>query len=279
MKTALKKSMTCLSFFYIFICSQYVFANGSASNEPVFFPSEHPLKNDHLTNANFRISLRRFQTDSIPIISKNSIIKPYDSSRTFKTETKSASYLHSLGKIGAIHTFSLLFLFSSSKEITNWEFEFGPELLRNAGKNLHKAWTRLPTLDNDPFITNYLHHPYAGSFYYNLVRNRGVSVLGSFEYAIIGSTIFEFITEAMFERPSIQDLISTPVIGSLLGEAIHQLTMHMSQNGFNFFEKIMVLITNPAYVFNHGFRVPSIQRKKELQEIRRKKNENVFKPV
>jgi hypothetical protein len=208
------------------------------------------------------------KTDSLP--------KPRnDSNRSFRPMKTGLLYLHSASKVGLIHAVSLISLFSVSKERTNWEYDFGPELFRHTGENLIKAWTSLPRWDDDPFITNYVQHPYAGSFYYNLVRNKGASWSTSFAFSVISSTVFEYFTEAMFERPSVQDLFVTPVIGSLLGEGSHQLTLSMARNGFNAVEKIAVLFINPAYVLNHGFKVPTESRRKQLKQSK----PNVFKPT
>ena len=56
------------------------------------------------------------------------------------------------------------------------------------------------------------------------------------------------------EQPSIQDLIVTPLAGSLLGELIHFGTVQMSRNGFKWYEKAFVCIFNPMFAINNGFR-------------------------
>lgn len=210
--------------------------------------------------------------------SGDSIYQPtHDSDYSFRPMKTFALYKHSAGKLFLSHALSLCFLFSSSKQKTNWEYEFGGDLFKHAGENLKTAWTRGPVWDNDPFVTNYVQHPYAGSFYYNLVRSRGATPGASFGYALIGSTIFEFLTEAFFERPSTQDLIITPVLGSLMGELSHQCTLQLGNNGFTVIEKILVFVINPAYVLNHGFKIPSADRRKQLKQLNN--NANVFKPL
>ena len=176
-------------------------------------------------------------------------------------------YLQSAWKIGISHAVSLAFLFSSSKKKNNWEDGFGSELFRHAPGNLQRAFTEVPAWDKDGFQTNYIEHPYAGSFYYNCIRNKGGSFFQSFGYAAIGSTLFEYVTEGMFEQPSIQDLVTTPVLGSLMGEGVHKLTMRLSRNGFTLPEKVIVLIANPSYWLNHGFKYPNGKNKKTLQLV------------
>ena len=46
------------------------------------------------------------------------------------------------------------------------------------------------------------------------------------------STGFEYLVESWSERPSIQDLIVTPVVGSILGELIYLATKEMRKDGF-----------------------------------------------
>lgn len=163
-------------------------------------------------------------------------------------------FLRALVPLGLSQTISLTVLFCSSKEKTKWEHNFGPELFRYVGSNLHKAWTSAPVLDKDPFLTNYIQHPYGGSVYYNLMRSQGCTRAVSFGMSVFGSTFFEYVTEAMFERPSIQDLVVTPVVGSLLGEVVHQITIKLVSRNFNIPKKVVVLIINPAYIWNHGFK-------------------------
>jgi len=174
-------------------------------------------------------------------------------------------FSHALGPIAISQVVSMLFLFSRSKEQNNWDHNFGRKLFNNAGVHLKNAWTKPPRWDDDPAITNYVQHPYAGSFYYNTIRNKGASPAQSFGIAFFGSTVFEYFTEAMFEQPSIQDLLVTPMFGSLMGEGAHQLTLKLAKNGFCTVDKIIVFVTNPAYVWNHAFSLPDSGKKASLQ--------------
>lgn len=106
----------------------------------------------------------------------------------------------------------------------------------------------------DDWQLNYIGHPIAGSYYYNSLRSQNASVFQSSLFATAQSFILEYIIEATPEKPSIQDLIVTPIAGAILGESTHLLTMNMRGNGFIFFEKVCVLILNPMFVINNGFR-------------------------
>jgi|GEM_PF-1855538 len=75
-----------------------------------------------------------------------------------------------------------------------------------------------PQIDEDDFVINYILHPYWGAAYYVRARERGYGQLNSFWYSVFLSTFYEAGAEALFEQPSIQDLIVTPVFGAWLGE-------------------------------------------------------------
>jgi hypothetical protein len=85
--------------------------------------------------------------------------------------------------------------------------------------SLSKWWdhVRHPRRDRDDHFINYVLHPYCGAAYYVRARERGYGNRQAFWYSVILSSAYEFGPEAMFEEPSVQDLIVTPVAGSLLG--------------------------------------------------------------
>jgi len=126
---------------------------------------------------------------------------------------------------------------------------------QDAIKHWKRAYTTPPVWDKDDFLVN-AGHPYAGAIYYNLVRSQGATMLQSFLYSTFQSVWWEYGIEAGAEQPSITDLITTSPIGSIFGELTHRATLKMAQNGFNSFgEKALVLILNPSYVLNNGFKV------------------------
>jgi hypothetical protein len=74
-----------------------------------------------------------------------------------------------------------------------------------------------PEWDHDKFYFNYILHPYAGAAYYMGARSCGFNVWQSLLYCSCISTIgWEFGIEAFMERPSIQDLFITPIVGMFL---------------------------------------------------------------
>jgi hypothetical protein len=146
---------------------------------------------------------------------------------------------------------SLGILLSMPEDVTHWTGGY----MASAKKNLKRAWTSAPVIDHDDWYINYITHPYAGSLYYNALRSQGAGRLPSFLFATFQSTMWEYVFEAVAERPSIQDLIVTPIAGAALGEGVHRLTLRMGRNGFSLVEKIITVILNPMFVANNGFRL------------------------
>lgn len=107
----------------------------------------------------------------------------------------------------------------------------------NAKIPLFSRWWRNvkagPVWDGDNPIFNYVLHPYAGAAYYMGARSCGFNCLGSFIYSFCISTFFwEYGFEAFNEIPSVQDLIITPCVGSLLGEGFYLIKRHIVANGY-----------------------------------------------
>lgn len=122
-------------------------------------------------------------------------------------------------------------------------------------KNFISAYTLPPVIDHDFWYINYLGHPYQGGFYFNNLRSQGVDFWTSAVFCLGQSLMWEYVLESAFEQPSIQDLISTPIAGVVVGELTHRVTIRMRKDGFNTIEKIVVCIINPSYAINNGFKI------------------------
>ena len=151
--------------------------------------------------------------------------------------------------IGGAELLGATVLILSPKEVTKWSHHWEQDAWRHVKRSLSK----LPVWDDDNWKINFIGHPIAGSNYYNSLRSQNASIFHSFLFATAQSFIWEYFIEATAEKPSTQDLFITPIVGSILGESINQLTMNMRRNGFNFFEKVFVIILNPMFVLNNGF--------------------------
>ncbi len=140
-------------------------------------------------------------------------------------------------------------LMLAPRSFTKWEDDFWED----AKANMKRAFNEPPVWDEDHWEINYIGHPYAGSLYYNTIRAQGGTIFHSFLFSAFISTGWEYVYEGVAEQPSIQDLIVTPVVGAILGEAVHQTTMAMRKNGFNIFEAAFVTLFNPMYVILNGY--------------------------
>lgn len=139
------------------------------------------------------------------------------------------------------------------RENTNWEegtFDHG-------FSNFGEAWTTLPVWDHDGAFHDWFGHPYAGAFYYNMLRSQGATVGQSFAFSAFQSVLWEYALESIAEQPSIQDLIATPLIGAVVGELFHRWSVAIVKRGnLNFGQKALVFFLNPSYVINNGYRPP-----------------------
>ena len=104
-------------------------------------------------------------------------------------------------------------LYIAPESVSSWTDE------QKEGYDLSYWWDNVthPQIDSDDFYLNYILHPYWGAAYYVRARERGYNDSEAFWYSVLLSSMYEFGAEALFEEPSIQDLIVTPVVGSMLG--------------------------------------------------------------
>lgn len=103
---------------------------------------------------------------------------------------------------------------------------------------LFKRWhnhviRRGPEWDHDKVIFNYVLHPYAGAAYFMAARSNGFNFWQSMLYSTLVSNVgWEFGIEAFMERPSVQDLFITPVLGSSIGECFYLIKLHIARNDY-----------------------------------------------
>jgi len=153
-------------------------------------------------------------------------------------------------EIFGMETFTTTVLVILPRSITKWEDQYWLHL----GENFKEAYTMPPVWDIDPWPVNYIGHPYQGSVFFNTLRSQDCSFAASAGFTLFHTLLWEYVIEAFMERPSIQDLIVTPVSGILLGELFHYLTQRWKTGGFTTAEKIGVTILNPFYVLNNGYK-------------------------
>lgn len=97
--------------------------------------------------------------------------------------------------------------------------------LSSIRRNLRSSWA----VDADPFRTNQLGHPYAGSMYHGFARSAGLNYWEALAYTFAGSALWEIAGETT--PPSRNDQINTGIGGSFLGEALFRLSSLMLEHG------------------------------------------------
>lgn len=131
---------------------------------------------------------------------------------------------------GALGVATMGILFMLPESVTNWNSE---DLKRQSlGERWKEKVSEGPVIDHDDWMINYIGHPLSGAAYYTVARHAGAGIMKSFGYSVLMSTFFwEYGLEAFAETPSIQDLIITPVIGSLIGEGMYYIENKIKDNG------------------------------------------------
>ena len=98
------------------------------------------------------------------------------------------------------------------------------------------VFRRGPEWDHDNVIFNYVLHPYAGAVYFMSARSCGFNFYQSLLYSALISTVgWEFGIEACMERPSIQDIFVTPLVGCVIGELFYKLKRNIVADGYRLF--------------------------------------------
>jgi hypothetical protein len=128
-------------------------------------------------------------------------------------------------------------------------------------RNWKRTFTMPPVWDHDSISWNYGAHPIMGSFSYLSYRNRHAHWAEAVAGTAVNSIIYEYIIAGATQRPSFNDMIVTPIAGSLLGEAIYQVKKRMiGDHRLTTLEKIVITITDPFEVFYYGFNYKKLCR-------------------
>lgn len=134
-----------------------------------------------------------------------------------------------------------------------------------------------PEWDHDNPIFNYVLHPYAGAAYFMAARSCGFNFWQSMLYSTCISTIgWEFGIEACMERPSIQDIFVTPIIGSIMGEGFYHVKRYLVAHdykllGSGFLGGFVAFLVDPVNEVVDLFRGNPARRLAHGLENRRRK--------
>lgn len=141
-------------------------------------------------------------------------------------------------------------LYLMPESISSWSGDQKHNSFKKYGNNFVN-----PVIDKDKFYINYLIHPYWGSTYYTRGRERGLNKASAFVYSTLISSLFEFGVECFYEKPSIQDLIVTPVAGSLLGAYLFEPWRESIKNKqeMQWYDHAVLIATDPVGLLSLGF--------------------------
>lgn len=191
-----------------------------------------------------------------------SVYKPYRDSLSGKLILRNEhakfgrKFLRGSTCVLSFEALSTMLLFALPKSYSNWKDPSAAEMRAN----FKRAYTAPPVFDKDHWSINYLGHPVMGSYMYNAVRSQNARIWQSSLFCLGHVLLWEYGFESFSEQPSAQDLIVTPLAGILLGESFHQLTKLMSRNGFKWYEIAAVMVINPMYGINNGFKFAALPK-------------------
>lgn len=132
------------------------------------------------------------------------------------TTPTSPNYLRAALEVAGVFGVGYLQYSLNTANSADWDLAFDWPSMRS------KLLFRSVTFDTNPFDTNWLTHPGAGYLYYQAARGNRLGIVPSFGYTVIASTLWEYVGEWR-EQVAINDLITTPMSGLVLGETTTQM--------------------------------------------------------
>lgn len=172
------------------------------------------------------------------------------------TSEKYSSMIIETRNMGILSLSIMAILYVMPESVSKWdrdEMKFS-----TLGKKWKEHISEGPIWDQDEWEINYIGHPYFGAAYYMVARNQGLNPLESGAYSFLMSAfLWEMGIEAFAEVPSKQDIIITPLIGSVIGEAFYIWEQRIEANnnlvmGSSWFGKSMLVLLNPAGTASAG---------------------------
>jgi hypothetical protein len=117
----------------------------------------------------------------------------------------------------------------------------------------HDHVTNPVVWDGDNWFINYALHPYWGAAYYVRARERGLGRGAGFWYSALLSAMWEYGAEAIAEPVSIEDLIITPVFGTLLGQYVFEpwrQSIRAKPGPLDGWDRTILALTDPLGAIN-----------------------------
>lgn len=170
--------------------------------------------------------------------------EPYQPAVTEKEDlpVKQKSYLVPVAEILLFNTALVAGAYAAGAD---WA-DTGPDVVK---RNLSGGWE----LDDDAYSTNQLAHPFTGSMAFSAARSTGHEFWVSGLYSVGGSALWEIIEN---EVPSTNDMITTPIGGMFIGEAMHRFGRALLYRGYgnpNWIRKTGAIVMDPVGAINRGW--------------------------
>lgn len=215
-----------------------------------------PISKDSIYNSGYDLENT---INSLRMLGRNGIVSPYGQPYSF---TGNSYDWHRLwintATLSSAFVGTLLVLECLPEDATSWnrsELQDVPLFKRWHNHVIKKG----PEWDHDNICFNYILHPYAGAAYFMAARSCGFNFWRSMLYGSIVSTIgWEFGIEAFMERPSIQDIFITPIVGSCIGEGFYRVKRWLVDNDYCLFGSqvlggILAFLVDPVNEFTGIF--------------------------
>lgn len=219
--------------------------------------------------------------DTVPALYRNIYARPYSLNKNVYVN-KGRLWANTSVLIGAfVGAMTAMELLPEGT--TNWsksEIRKTPALKR--WENHIKAG---PEWDGDKWQFNFILHPYSGAAYFMSARSCGLNFWRSMLYSAAISTIgWEFGVEAVMERPSIQDIVITPCLGSIVGEGFYQIKRHIVGHNYTLWGSpllgnVVAFLVDPLNEFLNFFRGSDTRRMHLGQKIKPRKLETSLVPT
>lgn len=226
-------------------------ANHSYAQFGIKYQSEYNITTRFSLTKKSAFSLTPYQNTSHLNRFMPRVIEEYNPKR----DPKRLLYNTGLYAGAIVVSFGILWVMPES--VTNWDKEKMKE--EGIGKKWKENVQAGPVWDEDDWVLNYVMHPWFGGVYYMSARGSGFKAWESFAYSTLMSTVFwEYGIEAFAEVPSWQDLIVTPVLGSIAGEGFFYAKKSIIKNDRKIWNsralgRFTIFLMDPFNAFINGF--------------------------
>ncbi len=182
-------------------------------------------ENSKIPQSKFNFPLPELKTNIIEAINENPTFDPESKKRLTKYQfqyiDRDHTFLEDLKNHGLLYSLAW-----ASYILTQFDTLKNHGGIQKYRKNFGKI-----VFDKDEPFWNWFVHPLSGSQIYLYYRADGYNRIEAFKMCFVTSLLFELTVEIFTEPASVQDLYQTPVLGSLLGLGIENLSMYLLNTG------------------------------------------------